>query len=139
MSVTPDAVIQSCYEKATKNRALENRFSSVFLSVCQNHRIDKICDSRQSLDKIDKIRMFSKKSFASSHDVHRAMVVVEECSKPTKCGEYQYVSGVIGMSYNPILCTEAGAAYLNFEVMELLKLWTEKIIEIDTLVMGDLA
>ena len=41
------------------------------------------------------------------------------------------ISGIMRMSYNPFLSTEAGAAYMNFEVMELLKFWTEKIIEGD--------
>ena len=39
--------------------------------------------------------------------------------------------GVMGTAYNPFLDSEAGNAYMNFEVAELLKLWTEKIIEID--------
>ena len=41
------------------------------------------------------------------------------------------MSGVMGIAYNPFLDSEAGNAYMNFEVAELLKFWTEKIIEID--------
>ena len=41
------------------------------------------------------------------------------------------MSGVMGIAYNPLLDSEAGNAYMNFEVAELLKFWTEKIIEID--------
>ena len=41
----------------------------------------------------------------SSHDVHHAMVVAEGYSKPTKCGEYQCFSGVMGMSDNSFLST----------------------------------
>ena len=52
--------------------------------------------------------------------------------KPNKKGEYQYVSGVMGMAYNPFLDSEAGGAHRNYEVAELLKFWTEKIVEIDT-------
>ena len=37
----------------------------------------------------------------------------------------------MGIAYNPFLDSEAGNAYMNFEVAELLKFWTEKIIEID--------
>ena len=51
--------------------------------------------------------------------------------KPTKRGEYQYVSGVRGIAYNLFLDSEPGNAYMNFEVAELLKFWTEKIIEVD--------
>ena len=37
----------------------------------------------------------------------------------------------MGIAYNPFLDSEAGNAGMNFEVVELLKFWTEKIIEID--------
>ena len=135
MSVLTDVVIQVCYRKLSKNRALESRVSSVILNVHQNAGIEKDEDNRQSLEnhaKIDEIRRLSSKKFDSSHDVQRAMIGEEEYSKPTKRRENQYVSGVMGMSYNPFLSTEAGAAFMNFEVTELLKLWTEKIFEIDT-------
>ena len=35
----------------------------------------------------------------------------------------------MGISYNPFLDSEAGAAYINFEVRQLLNFWTERIIE----------
>ena len=44
--------------------------------------------------------------------------LAEDYSRPTKRGQYQYVSGVIGISYTPFLNSEAGAAYMKFEVME---------------------
>ena len=37
----------------------------------------------------------------------------------------------MGMAYNLFLDPEAGATYINFEVAELLKFWTEKIVEFD--------
>ena len=37
----------------------------------------------------------------------------------------------MGIAYNPFLDSEAVNAHKNFEVTELLKFWTEKIIEID--------
>ena len=47
-------------------------------------------------------------------------------------GEYQYVSGVMGMLYNPFMSPEVGAAYMSFEVAELLEFWAENITEIET-------
>ena len=41
------------------------------------------------------------------------------------------MSGVMGRSYNPFKDSDAGNAHKNYEVTELLKFWTEKIIEID--------
>ena len=35
------------------------------------------------------------------------------------------------MAYNPFLDLEAGSAHRNYEVAELLKFWTERIMEID--------
>ena len=63
--------------------------------------------------------------------MNRNLAQAEDYSKPTKRGEYQYVSGVVGIAYNPFLDSEDGNAYMNFEVAELLKFWTVKIIEID--------
>ena len=36
------------------------------------------------------------------------------------------------MAYNPFLDSEARGAHRNYEVAELLKFWTENIVEIDT-------
>ena len=63
--------------------------------------------------------------------MHRTLVRAEDYSKPTKRGEYQYVPGVMGTAYNLFLDSEAGNAYMNFELVELLKFWKENIIEID--------
>ena len=41
------------------------------------------------------------------------------------------MSGVMGMAYNPFLDSETGGAHRNYEVAELLKVWTEMIVEID--------
>ena len=63
--------------------------------------------------------------------MHRNLARSEEYSKPTKRGEYQYVSGVMGIAYNLFLDSGAGKAHMNYEVPELLKFLTEKIIELD--------
>ena len=76
-----------------------------------------------------RIRRFYNKKFEEWHDVHCNLARAEEYGKPTKRGEYQFVSGVMGIAYNPFLDSEARNAYMNFEVVELLKFWTEKIID----------
>ena len=57
--------------------------------------------------------------------MHRNLARAEDFSKPTKRGEYQYVSGVMGIAFNPFLDSEAGNAYMNLEEPQLLKFWTE--------------
>ena len=64
--------------------------------------------------------------------MHRNLASAEDYSRPNKRGEYQYVSGVMGIAYNPFLDSEAGSAHRNHEMTEWLKFWTEKIIEIDS-------
>ena len=59
---------------------------------------------RQSLEnhgKLDEIRRLSNKKCEESHDVHRGLALAEDYSRPTKLGEYQYVPGIMGISFNP--------------------------------------
>ena len=119
----PDATIQAWYQSAAGGQALEKRVSSVILNVFKSTGIQKEDGSRQSLENHAKLD--------ESHDVYRSMALEEGYSRPTKRGEYQYVSGVMGISYNLFLDAEAGAAFMNFEITELLEFWTGKIIQID--------
>ena len=76
MSVIPDAAILGCYQKATKNKALEIRVSNVI----QSKGNEKEGGSRRSYEnhaKIDEIKRFSNQKFYSNHDVHRALAVTE--------------------------------------------------------------
>ena len=53
--------------------------------------------------------------------MHRNLALAGNYLKPSKRGEYQYVSGVMGIAYNPFLNSEVGNAHKKFEVTELLK------------------
>ena len=135
MSMMTDSTILACHQKAVGSKTLERRVSTVILSVYQSTGIEREDGSRQSLEshrKLDEIRRFYNKKFEEKHDVHRNLASSGEYLKLNKKGEYQYVSGVMGMAYNPFLDLEAGGAHRNYEVAELLKFWTEKIMEIDT-------
>ena len=135
MSMMTDSTILACHQRAIGSKTVERRVSAVILNVYQSTGIEKEDGSRQSLEsqrKLDEIRRFYNKKFEEEHDVHRNLASSEEYSRPNKKGEYQYVSGVMGMAYNPFLDSEAGGAHRNYEVAELLKFWTEKIVEIDT-------
>ena len=135
MSMMTDSTILACHQRAIGSKTLERRVSTVILNVYQSTGIEKEDGSRQSLEshrKLDEIRRFYNKKFEEKHDVHRNLASTGEYLKPNKKGEYQYVSGVMGMAYNPFLDLEAGVAHRNYEVAVLLKFWTEKIMEIDT-------
>ena len=135
MFVMTDSIIQACQQKAMGSKTMERRISTVILNVYQSFRIEKEDGSRQSLEnhgKLDEIQRFYNKKFEEGQDVHRNLATAEDYSKPNKRGENRYVSGVMGIAYNPFLDSEAGSAHRNHEVTELLKFWTEKIIEIDS-------
>ena len=136
MSVMTNSTVQACHQKTMGSTTMKRRVSMVILNMYQSTGIDKEDDSRQSLEnhgKLDEIRRFYNKKIEEGHDVHRNLASAEDYSRPNKRGEYQYVSGVMGIAYNAFMDSEAGSAHRNHEVMELLKFWTEKIIEIDSM------
>ena len=133
MSMMTDSTILACHQRAIGTKTVERRVSAVILNVYQSTGVEKEDGSRQSLEnhrKLGEIRRFYNKKFEEKHDVHRNLASSGEYLKHNKKGEYQYVSGVT--AYNPFLDSEAGGAHRNYEVAELLKFWTEKIVEIDT-------
>ena len=135
MSMMTDSTILACHQRAIGSKTVEKRVSSVILNMYQSTAIEKEDGSRQSQEshrKLDEIRRFYNKKFEEEHDVHRNLASSGEYSRPNKKGEYQYVSDVMGMAYNPFLNSEAGDAHRNYEVAELVKFWTDKIVEIDT-------
>ena len=135
MSMMTDSTILACHHRAFGSKTVERRVSAVILNLYQSTGIEKEDGSRQSLEshrKLDEIRRFYNKKFEEKHDVHGNLASSGEYLKPNKKGEYQYVSGVMGIAYNPFLDSEAGGAHRNYEVAEPLKFWIEKIVEIDT-------
>ena len=134
MSMMSDSTILACYQRASGSKTVEKRVSTIILNVYQSTGIEKEDGSRLSLEnhrKLDEVRRFYNKKFEEEHDVHRNLASPEQYSRLSEKGEYQYVSGVMGIAYNPFLDSETGGAHRNHEVAELLKFWTEKIVEID--------
>ena len=87
----------------------------------------------KELAKIDKDRRFSNMNFYSSQNVHHPLMTVEGYSKSSKKGDYQYVSSIMGIFYNPFLSAEAGCAYISFEDSNFFIFRKEKIKEIKVL------
>ena len=127
-------MILACQQKGMGRKKMKRRIFAVILNVYQSTGIEKEDGSRQSLENhgnFDEIRRFYNKMLEEGHDVHRNLATTEGYSRPNNRGEYQYVSGVMGIAYNPFLDSEGGSAHRNYGVTELLKFWTEKIIEVD--------
>ena len=134
MSMMSDSTILACHQGASGCKTVERRVSTVILNVYQSTGIEKEDGFRLSLEshrKLDEVRRFYNKKFEEEHDIHRNLASLEQYSRLSEKGECQYVSGVRGVAYNPFLDSEAGGAHRNHEVAELLKFWTEKIVEID--------
>ena len=134
MSLITDTTVQMCHQKLKRRKTMERRVFTVILNVYQSTGIEKDESSRQSLEShgtLDEIRRFYNKKFEEGHEVHRNQARAEEYAKPTKRGEYQNLTGVMGIAYNHFLDSETRNAYMKFEVAELLKFWTEKSFEID--------
>ena len=112
MSVMTNSTVQACHQKAMGSKTKERRVSTILLNVYQSTGIEKEDDSRQFLEnhgKLDEIRRFYNKKFEEGHDVHPNLASTEDYSRPSKRGEYQYVSGVIGLAYNPFWIQRPGA------------------------------
>ena len=106
MSVLTNSTVQMCHQKAMGSKTMERRVSIVILNVYQSTGIEKEDDARQSLEnhgKLDEIRRFHNKKFEKGHNLLRNLALAEGYARPNKKGEYQYVSGVMGIAYNPFL------------------------------------
>ena len=106
MSVITKTTVQLCHQKAMGSKTIGMKVSIVILNVYQSTGIENEESSRQSLEshgKLDEIRRFYTKTFEKGHDVHCNLARAEDYSKPTKRGEYQYVSGVMEIAYNTFL------------------------------------
>ena len=104
--VITNSTVQACHQKAMGSKTMERRVSTVILYVYQSTGIEKEDDSRQSPEnhgKLDEIRRFHNKKFEEEHDVHRNLALAEGYARTNKKGEYQYVSGVMGIAYNSVL------------------------------------
>ena len=116
MSIISDSTILACHQRASGSKTVEKRVSTIILNVYQSTGIEEEDGSRLSLEnhrKLDEVRRFYNKKFEEEHDVHRNLASSEQYSRPSEKGEYQYVSGVMGIAYNPFLDSETGGAHRN--------------------------
>ena len=49
---------------------------------------------------------------------------------PIRKKSYSYVSGVIGIAYNPFLSEDIGDCFFDYEQSVLLRFWTSRIVTI---------
>ena len=80
--------------------------------------------------KIDEIRRFSNKELRLTKDSMGALPKSSEYCGPIKTKSYSYVSGIIGIAYNPFTSEDIRDCFFDYEQAVLLRFWTSRIVTI---------
>ena len=84
----------------------------------------------EPMRKIDKIRRFSNKELRLTKESMGALPKSSEYCGPIKKKSYSYVSGIIGIAYNPFLSEDIRDCFFDYEQAVLLRFWTSRIVTI---------
>ena len=90
----------------------------------------KDAEELEPMRKIDEIRRFSNKELRLTKESMGALPKSSEYCGPIKKKSYGYVSGIIGIAYNPFLSEEIRDCFFDYEQAVLLKFWTSRIVTI---------
>ena len=81
----------------------------------------------EPMRKIDEIRRFSNKELRLTKESMGALPKSSEYCGPIRRKSYSYVSGVIGIAYNPFLSEDIRDCVFDYEQAVLLRFWTSRI------------
>ena len=84
----------------------------------------------EPMKKIDEIRRFSNKEMRLSKESMGALPKSSEYCGPIRKKSYRYVSGIIGMAYNPFINEDIRDCLFDYEQAVLLRFWTSRIATI---------
>ena len=84
----------------------------------------------EPMRKIDEIRRFSNKELRLTKESMGALPKPSEYCGPIRKKSYSYVSGVIGIAYNPLLSEDIRDCFFDYEQVVLLRFWTSRIATI---------
>ena len=84
----------------------------------------------EPMKKIDEIRRFSNKELRLTKESMGALPKSSENCGPIKKKSYSYVSGIIGIAYNPFLSEDIRDCFFDYEQAVLLRFWTSRIVTI---------
>ena len=90
----------------------------------------KETEELEPMRKIDEIRRFSNKELRLTKESMGALPKSSEYCGPIKKKLYSYVSGVIGMAYNPFLSEDIRDCFFDYEQAVLLRFWMSRIVTI---------
>ena len=80
--------------------------------------------------KIDEIRRFSNKELRLTKESMGTLPRSSEYCGPIKKKSYSYLSGIIGIAYNPFLSEDIRDCFFDYEQAVLLRFWTSRIVTI---------
>ena len=78
----------------------------------------------------DEIRRFSNEELRLTKESIGALPKSSDHCGPIRKKSYSYVSGIIGMAYNPFLNEDIGDCFFDYEQAVLLRIWTSRIATI---------
>ena len=81
----------------------------------------------EPMNKIDERRRFSIKELMLSKESMGGLPRSSEYCGPIRKKSYSYVSGIIGMAYNPFLNEDIRDCFFDYEQAVLLRFWTSRI------------
>ena len=84
----------------------------------------------EPMKKIDEIRIFSNKELRLTKEFMGALPKSNEYCGPIRKKSCSYVSGVIGIAYNPFLSENIRDYFFDYEQAVLLRFWTSRIATI---------
>ena len=84
----------------------------------------------EPMRKIDEIMRFSNKELRLTKESMGALPKSSEYCGPIKKKSYSYVSGIIGIAYNPFLSEDIRDCFFDYEQAVLLRFWTSRIVTI---------
>ena len=84
----------------------------------------------EPMRKIDEIRRFSNKELSFTKEPMGALPKSSEYCGPIKKKSYSYVSGIVGIAYNPFLSEDIRDCFFDYEQAVLLRFWTSRIVTI---------
>ena len=84
----------------------------------------------EPMRKIDEIRRFSNKELRLTKESMGALPKSSKYCGPIRKKSYSYVSGVIGIAYNPFLSEDIRDCFFDYKQAVLLRFWTSRIATI---------
>ena len=96
---------------------------------------NKESNDMESYRRLKEVRRYSNKELKVSREIIEAVRGQKDNATLGKLKSFQYVSGIPGVAYNPLVNEEAREAYFDYEQVVVLNFWVERVKETGMLTM----